>query len=102
MHFVRKLAAAMVALVLVMFFVGLGTTIMLAAERRLFHPVAWIRLTGWAITFAFELLPNLAMSLVPSFHPSTLVDPDWYRLWLREYDPATKTGPLWNTANSTH
>ena len=82
----RYLLAAACAMVLVMFFVGSGTTVMLWAERRLFNPVAWIRLTRWAITFAFEVLPNLVMSGLPGHHPDKFTDPLWLEVWLREHD----------------
>lgn len=94
------LGAGLLALVLVLVFVGVGTTIMLGAERRLFHPVAWFRLTGWAITFAFELVPNLALSLFASHHPDQWVDPLWYEVWLREFDASSGSLPLWMHSTS--
>lgn len=89
------LGAMAVALALVMVFVFAGTTVMLAAERRLWNPVSWIRLTWWAMWFAFELLTNLALSVFPSFHPTQLVDPAFYLNWLDEYDLGSATLPLW-------
>ena len=96
----RYLRAAMAALALVMLFVGVGTTVMLWAERRLFSPIAWLRLTWWAITFAFELLPNLAVASLPGHHPEQLADPLWYEVWLRENDGPDGTAPLWNDNQS--
>ncbi|MEM9562984.1 MAG: metal-dependent hydrolase [Actinomycetota bacterium] len=87
----RLLAAMVVALVLVMVFVAIGTTTMVAAERRLHHPVAWLRLVRWSVTFAFELLANLALSLRAGHHPDDLVDPLWYEVWLRDLDDAPAT-----------
>jgi predicted metal-dependent hydrolase len=95
----RYLAAMVTALVLVISFVVWGTTIMVAAERRLHYPIAWWRLTRWSIRFAFELLTNLTMSVLPGFHPSDFTDPLWYTVWLREFDPSTASLPVWN---STH
>jgi len=92
---VRYLAAMVVALALVVSFVTWGTTVMLAGERRLHNPVAWIRLLRWSLTFAFELLTNLTISLFPSFHPTDLSDPLWYEVWLREFDSDTSTFPVW-------
>lgn len=89
------LLGAGAALLLVLVFVGAGTTVMLAAERRLLNPMAWVRLTTWAVTFAFELLSNLAMALLPGHHPDRFTDPLWYEVWLREHDPLTGTLPLW-------
>jgi predicted metal-dependent hydrolase len=94
-----RLAAAMVtALALVMVFVAAGTTVMLAGERRLHHPVAWARLTRWSVVFAFELLTNLAVSLLPGHHPSDFADPLWYEVWLRTLDADTGSLPLWSAA----
>jgi hypothetical protein len=81
-----RLRAMALALFLVVWFVVAGTTVMLWGERRLAHPVAWFRLTVWAVTFGFEVLPNLAVSLIPGFHPRQLTDPLWYEVWLRQLD----------------
>ncbi len=77
----RHLAAMVLAVFTVLGFVVAGTTILLAAQRRLHLPWAWWRLTCWAVTFAFELLPNLTLSLLPGFHPDQLADPTWYTVW---------------------
>jgi predicted metal-dependent hydrolase len=90
----RFVATMMLAVVIVAAFVVAGTTVTLAYERRLLHPVAWIRLTRWAVTFAFEVLTNLALSVFPGFHPEQLVDPLWYEVWLAEFDPETETVPV--------
>lgn len=81
----RYLVAAVPALVLVALLVTAATTVMVAGERRLHRPVAWVRLSWWAVTFAFELLPNLAAALVPGHHPDDFADPLWYEVWLREH-----------------
>lgn len=91
----RLMAAMAIALFLVMAFVGWGTTVMLAGERRLHHPVAWFRLLRWSVVFAFEMLSNLAISLLPGFHPDDFVDPLFYEVWLREFDAETATVPIW-------
>ncbi len=82
----RLVAAMAVSLALVMVFVALGTATMVAAERRLHHPLAWSRLLRWSVTFAFELLANLALSLRAGHHPDDLTDPLWYEVWLRQLD----------------
>ena len=69
--------AMVVALVLMAAFTLAGTVVLLAGERRLWHPVAWWRLAGWAIGFAFDVLPLLAVSLLPGHHPSRLADPSF-------------------------
>lgn len=84
----RRLGAMITSMLLVLFFVGTGTTVMLAGERRLFNPLAWIRLTSWAVTFAFEAISNLVVSMLPGFHPDQFADPLWYEVWLRELDQA--------------
>ncbi|MDH3300979.1 MAG: metal-dependent hydrolase [Acidimicrobiia bacterium] len=97
-----RFAAAMgLALVLVVVFVVWGTTVMLAGERRLHHPVAWIRLLRWSVVFAFELLSNLTVSLLPGFHPDDFVDPMFYQVWLREFDTATSSIPIWADVGDT-
>jgi len=93
----RMLMAMVVALSLVMAFVGLGTTVMLAAERRLHHPLAWLRLLRWSIGFAFELLGNLAMTLLPGHHPDDFIDPLWYEVWLKTLDAGEHTVAVWHT-----
>jgi predicted metal-dependent hydrolase len=97
----RHLTAMVVALALVVGFVFWGTTVMLAGERRLRHPVAWFRLIRWSTVFAFELLTNLFLSLFPGFHPDDLTDPLWYELWLREFDTDTATFPVWTQVPAT-
>lgn len=90
----RLVATMVLAVLLVTAFVVAGTSVILAYERRLWHPVAWIRLTRWAVTFAFEMLTNLTLSVLPGFHPDQLVDPMWYDVWLAEFDPETETIPI--------
>jgi len=92
----RYLGAMITALSLVVTFVAWGTTVMLAGERRLHHPVAWFRLMRWSLGFAFELLANLTLSLLPGFHPDDLTDPLWYDVWLREFDADSATFPVWS------
>ncbi len=88
--------ATAVSLLSLMVFVAIGTTVMLWAARRLHHPVAWLRLTRWGIGFAFELLTNLALSMLPNHHPTDFADPAWYEVWLQEYDASDGTLPVWN------
>ncbi len=91
----RLVAAMAMALFLVIVFVVWGTTVMLAGERRLHHPVAWFRLTSWAVTFAFEMLGNLVISMLPGFHPDDLADPAFYEVLLREFDAESASVPIW-------
>ena len=91
----RYVTAMVIALSLVITFVVWGTSVMLAAERRMHLPVAWFRLIRWSVVFAFELLTNLVVSLLPGFHPNDLTDPLWYEIWLREFDAGTGSLPVW-------
>jgi predicted metal-dependent hydrolase len=80
-------AGLIVALVLMAIFTVAGTVVLLAGERRLWRPIVWCRLVGWAVSFAFEVLPMMAVSLLPSHHPSQLVDPSWFGLELARLAP---------------
>lgn len=63
-----------------------GSLVMLRRTRRLHLPVAWFRLTRWALSLAFTLLPMLATSCLPSHDPRTLSDPSYLVQWLRGLD----------------
>ena len=97
----RYLRAAAVALMVLTWFTFLSTLTMLRAQGRLLNPVAWWRLLVWGISLAFEVLPDLAVSAIPSHHPSDFTDPDVLTTWLRQYDPDTSTIPLWWTGAGT-
>ena len=80
---VHALAMA-VSLQLMALFTVAGTVLLLAGERRLWRPVAWWRLLRWSISYAFDVLPLMAVSLLPGHHPSQLADPGWLTLHLRD------------------
>jgi predicted metal-dependent hydrolase len=82
----RYLRAALLSISLVGIFVTTGTLIQLASQRRLRNPLTWFRLAGWAISTGMEVLPTLALSALPSHHPSKLVDPSWFGLWLTDME----------------
>lgn len=93
----RSLALGTAAALAVMaWFTVLGTVAGLARSGRLWHPVAHGRMLRWSLGFLFELLPALAATLVAGHHPSRLADPAWLPVWLRSYDPATRTMPAWS------
>lgn len=73
-----------------------GTLVGLARSGRIWHPVAHWRLLCWSLGFTFDLLPALASTLLAGHHPSRLADPAWLPVWLRSYDPATRTMPAWS------
>ncbi len=95
-----RLAATVLALVLMVTFVVTGTAMMVTAERRLHRPVTWLRLIGWSVTFAFELLSNLVMSMLPGHHPADFADPLWYEIWLEEFDAESGTVPIWHRSQA--
>jgi predicted metal-dependent hydrolase len=82
----RYLLGALVSLVLLGWFTFLGTLLFLARERRIWSPVAWIRLTRWSVGFAFEVLPALVVTASPGHHPDHLADPPGLVGWLRRRD----------------
>ena len=50
-------------------------------DRRWWSPVAWFRLTRWALSFFMELVPNMVSSALPGHHPDDLADPVLARSW---------------------
>lgn len=80
-------------------FTLVATIVMLKGEHRLLRPVAWFRLLRWAISLAFCVLPLMASSAMPGHHPSSFADPVYLPTWLRQYDPATGTMPIWRAAS---
>ena len=75
----RLAAASGLILGLVIPFILVATVAMLWSQKRLRYPVTWFRLTRWAISMAFTLLPTVASSLVPGHHPDQLADPPFLR-----------------------
>ena len=97
---VRYFLTMLATIAVIVPFILVGTVVLLAYERRLFWPVSWLRLFRWSVMFAFEALTNLGMSLFPKHHPSDLVDPPWFQVWLAEFDAADETIPTWDTVSS--
>ena len=91
------LAAMVTAMVLLGFFAAAGTASMLWRQGRFFRPIAHWRMLKWTISFVFELLPAMAVSALPSHHPSNLVDPSFYEQWLRNFDADDGTLPVWSS-----
>lgn len=92
----RYVAAMAVCFAMLVWFIFLGTVVQLAAWRRLFSPVAWFRLWSWGIGFFFEVAPTMAITALPSHHPSQQADPSWMPMWLAAYDPVANTIPAWD------
>ncbi len=81
-------------------FSTLGTLIMLFSSGRGFHPVSYFRLIRWALSLAWEIVPNMAASAMPGHHPSSFTDPVLLSAWLKLFDPATGTMPLWQGSSA--
>ena len=92
----RYAAGMLTSFAMLVFFIFVGTLAQLWSTRRIFNPLAWVRLIGWAFGFAFEALPTMAVTVIRGHHPSDLADPSWLPVWLQEYDEATGTMPLWD------
>jgi predicted metal-dependent hydrolase len=97
----RRLAGACLALVTLAWFTVAATVVQLVAVGRWRSPLAWWRLLRWSLGVAFTMLPDVAVSLLPSHHPSQLADPPLLRSWLRAFDPASATMPLWTATGHT-
>lgn len=97
----RLAAASGLILTLVIPFILAATVAMLWTQKRLRYPVTWFRLTRWAISMAFTLLPTVAGSLVPGHHPDQLADPPFLAQLLGSLDPATGTIALWEPRGTT-
>lgn len=91
----KYLAAALLSAVLLGVFTIAGTTVMAVRARRAWLPVTWFRLTKWSITLTFEILADVFASAMPRHHPSDFTDPVLLSSWLRYFDPATASMPLW-------
>ena len=77
-------AAMTLSAVLLALFAWINTMVMLVATRRVVHPMAHLNLVRWTVSFLFELLPTMVMSVSERHHPSQLADPLFYDLWLQE------------------
>lgn len=90
------LLGMVVAVVLTAWFTTIGTLVGMAANRRILHPGAHLRMLGWALGFWFELGPAMAGAALAGHHPSAMADPPFLPSWLRSYDPETRTMPEWS------
>lgn len=78
-------------------FTIIGTLMQLWADRRLHNPMTWFRMIRLAVSLAFVLLPVMVVSALPGHHPRQFTDPSFLPAWLRQYDPATGTLPVWHS-----
>jgi predicted metal-dependent hydrolase len=90
----RRFAWGMVlSFLLLALFTVAGTAVQLWHTRRLFHPLAVLRLVRWSVTFLFELLPVMVVATFRGHHPRDLTDPSFLVQWLRELDAEVPSGP---------
>ena len=87
-----------VAFLVLIGFTAAGGLALFATSRYALNPIRWARLIGWGVSFAFVVMPVAFSSFGKDFHPNSLVDPPWMRMWLSEFDPETNTMPLWTDA----
>ncbi len=83
------------------FFVWSAALVMLRDDGRLWRPMTHLRLARWAISAAFELFPAMLVSALPGHHPDDFTDPLYLSTLLRQYDPETRTMPLWESPGRT-
>ena len=89
--------SAFVGLVTIGFFTLIGALVQLHGDRRLRSPLTWWRLGRLSVSLALVLIPTLVVSSMPGHHPDDFADPVVLPAWLRGYDPATGTMPLWGS-----
>jgi predicted metal-dependent hydrolase len=79
----RLAGASLVSLVLLIGFSMAGIAVQLRGARRLWSPLAWLRVTRWSLSLAFTVLPTVAASCLPGHDPRTCADPVYLSQWLR-------------------
>ncbi len=94
---IRHLGGLVTAAVLLALFAFIGTWSLLAAQGKFFSPRAHANLIRWSFSFIFEVMPLMAVSLLPSHHPASLTDPSWMAQWLEHHDAVTGQMPSWNS-----
>jgi hypothetical protein len=97
----RYAIAMVMGTVLLGWFAWLAALVMLRDDGRLYSPVSHWRLFRWSLSLAFDLFPSMLVSALPGHRPKDFADPILLTTWLRQYDPATDTMPIWETATRT-
>jgi predicted metal-dependent hydrolase len=97
----RYAAAMVMGTTLLGMFVWAAALVMLRDQGRLWRPMTHLRLARWAVSAAFELFPAMLMSTLPGHHPDDFTDPLYLTTLLRQYDPETRTMPLWESPGRT-
>lgn len=91
----RYARAMTMSLLMLAGFMFIGTVVQLAKTRRIFNPLAWARLIGWAFSFVFEVVPTMALTAAPGHHPTDLADPSWLAGWLHDEEPPSNDIAGW-------
>lgn len=86
---IRHVVAMTLSMLLLAGFTSLGALSMLWSTRRIFNPLAHLRMLVWSISFLFELVPNMAISSLPGHHPDQFVDPMFFGVDLDDLDDAS-------------
>ena len=97
----RYAFAMVLGTVLLGWYVWLAALVMLRDDGRLWKLGTHLRLARWAISAAFELFPAMLVSALPGHHPDDFTDPLYLSTLLRQYDPVTRTMPLWDSPGRT-
>lgn len=97
----RYAIATSISLAMFAAFVLCGTLVMLVHERRIWSPLAWIRLIKWALTFVFEVLPVMFVAALPGHHPNAFESPLWLENYLKEYDAGLLDGAAATTPSAS-
>jgi uncharacterized protein len=88
---VTRLLGMFSALIILGWFTVLGAIRQMTVDRRVLNPFAWLRLVTWGISYAFEALPMLAMTIGKTSRTSQLLAPEWLAAWLDGQDPSGGT-----------
>jgi predicted metal-dependent hydrolase len=93
--------ALTVAFTQICLFTIIGTLMQMWKDRRIFNPVSWVRALWLAASLAFALVPVMVTSALPGHHPRQFSDPVWLPTWLKGYDDATGTMPIYRSEATT-
>ena len=78
----RYAAAMLISVLILAWFSVLGILMMMWHERRLFKPIAHLRMLLWTLSFLLVLLPVMAVSVLPAHDPRDLADPYRLQSWI--------------------
>lgn len=92
--------AMIVTTVILAWFVVWTMAVLLHGDRRLHRPATWVRFARLALSFIFQVVPDMAVSCLPSHHPNDFADPPWLRAWLGTYDAESRTISTWRVAGT--